>query len=244
MNNNVDNKKLKKMIFIIVSIVVGLVLLTTFIYQLSNRNQYGDVVRIQGIDRAAKGLSKERKDVIMLSLHETILLNTDENFHDKISSIRDVVVRSGSIVQEFGDNNNQIQGSFIVDIASLEQSYIIMYAYSSDPDDGFMSGYPIATSCVNNESLIIYKDFKCKDILSLESGEDGLNSIIQLLPYETLSYRIFSPNDGELLIDMYLSEFDIREGVSKSVNKYKAEILSWIKSNGYNPDDFSITYRY
>lgn len=242
---NLDNltPRTKKVLLVILLVVtVATITLLFVLFAPKNTNPYGGEVIIRNYRDNVKNLSGNYEDLIMAELYKVIKLNTKEG--EAVPSVNDAILRDGSARQEYSEEFSIYKGSFIVDIESLKQSYIITYVYSRDSDSTALGGYPILASCLPVDQLI-YGDFGCKDIESEESVD--LNPITTVLPYSTLSYSIRAVNNDKsirLIVTLFITEADRRSGEAAAIASYKEEVLAWISSQGFNPADYEIVYNY
>jgi hypothetical protein len=227
---------------IIVVFFIGLVAFMVISFLLKG-NPYGDEVVIKNYKETVKNLSDDYEDLIMSSLYQTIKLNIPEG--TPVPEVNDATIRSDTASQTYEKLDNIYQGSFIVDMESLQQSYRVEYSYSNNPDNVALGGYPIIASCLPVEDLI-YGDFGCKDSLVIETGE--VNPIVGILPRSTLTYEIRAVtnenNSVKLTIQLLLTRVDYTTREAAAVKEYKAEALAWIRSQGFNPNDYAIEYVY
>ena len=214
-------------------------------YSNANKNEYGESLSINNYDQKVKNLSKQYKDAITASLYKTVLLNSSNEV--KASSIKDAIIRENSDSQDEVIKNEQYTGDFIVDIASIKQSYKVQYTYSKTVDNEVLSGYPILVSCLDVKDLK-YGDFKCKDLYVDKSKQDDV--IVGYLPYNTLDYRLTgNTTTGELVINakLNITPGDLKGSVEsrqKIVAMYKKEVTNWIKSKNLDPSKYTIVYNY
>jgi hypothetical protein len=243
---NLDNltpraKKIALVVLLAVTVIAITVLFIVFAPK--GTNPYGNEVLIKGYNNTVKNLSDNYEKLIMAELYKVIRLNAKEG--DSVPSVKDATLRDGSAQQEYSEEFSIYKGSFIVDIESLKQSYIVTYTYSRDPNSTALGGYPVLVSCLPAEQLK-YGDFSCKDIETEESAD--LNPITTVLPYSTLTYSIRAVNNDDgsvrLVVTLSITEADRRSGEAAAVAAYKEEVLSWISSQGFNPADYDIVYDY
>lgn len=240
--------KFRKRIAIVTAVFIGIAIvagvLITVISSESSENEYGtNYVNIKDLSQKVKNLPKEKRDSITTALYQVIALNSPDN--TSIALIDDAVIRADSTWQNSGDEKGQVKGGFIVDIASIKQSYWVTYTSSSTDGDGYEAGYPITITCLEKEQLI-YGEFDCKDVLSVEN--DGIDPIINSLPYEDLNFRIsgYQPEDGklEITVQFFISELDKNNGTEKAITRYKNLVADWFRKNGFTIEDYAIKYVY
>jgi hypothetical protein len=220
---------------------VGIIIYISVLY---SQNQYGNSVNINGLDSTVKNISKDRKDSIKTTLYNTIKTNSVSE--SQINKINDANIRPDSNAQDYDKNLKTYSGSFIVDIASIKQSYLVQYVYSTSLNNPYLTVNPTSVLCLN-KSQLIYGDFGCKDMLTQQTGDE--DPIMQYLPKSTLSYQIDGVVDADnkfqsLDVQLQLSNADYNTGVDAAVAQYKNEINSWILSLGLNPQGYVINYNY
>jgi len=229
--------KRKKIITIII-VITALFVLT--IWYFLQKSDYGPQLRIKNYDSKIKNLPNTRKQSIESMLYSTVKSNNADP-----QNVSDANIREGSNYQDYISDKKLYSGSFIVDLPSIKQSYVVNYKYSSIDNSIDNSGYPVLVSCLSGDK-IIYSEFKCTDLLAPQYID--YDPIVKSLPYDTLKYRIRASVDSEnkvtLIVNMDLSNEDYKIGREKSVNKYKAEISAWIVSLGLDPNKYTYDYIY
>ena len=164
-----------------ITAVIFVILLIITLIQIFRPNPYGPGLRIDNLSDHVSDLSSDRKKSMFAALYRIV----QSNLSDDAS-----VPKSGAIIREgtadivYNEITDVHSGSFIVDIEEIRQSYKIQYEWSSNETNPNLSGYPMLASCLD-QHLVIYKEFKCKDMFSA----DNLN------PYDAMSLRL--PHHGE-----------------------------------------------
>jgi hypothetical protein len=122
------NKKIRLPIILALVYVV----ITIVWFFLSNKNQYGDELQIKDLSQYTNGkaTNEERLAFIRHNLFSTVNLNTKPAV--KSNSIQDIEIRKDSFSQTFDKENSIYMVHFIVDIASLKQSYRVAYQWTTD----------------------------------------------------------------------------------------------------------------
>ena len=224
-------------LFIFVSIFIIIYSFNTL-----NKNQFGVGIKIQNFDSKVKNLPKFQKDSIEAILYRTIDKNVDDLNKLKIS---DAVIRENSESQGFNDKSKTYTGYFIVDIPSIKQSYQVNYYYPTDEKLVPASHYDATITCPLEQQLL-YGDFNCKDDFSNKLSD--IDPILEYLPKSSLTYEIKASVDNnkisKLNVHLFLSEADYNTGVNNAINKYKSEVLSFIKATGQDPNNYTIEYTY
>lgn len=233
------DKKRVRFLIIIGVIFIGLII-WLIVYGLSQQ-QENDPVTIKGLDSSVKNLSEESREEILAMLHNTIQLNVEEGY--PVSTIKDITIREGSVVQEEIVAGRQYSGDFIVDIESIKQSYRIQFSYSLNEGTSFTGGYPVVVNCLPEEELI-YGPFNCIDITSREF--EGQDPVLSFTPYNSLNFEVRSIQNEEGVVSLFVTflptDTDYRLGINEAISRYKNEFLTWMRTNGLNPDSYLITY--
>lgn len=241
------NKKRLWLIFGIAAVVmIGLVAGAAAIYNALHKPTYGTGgVAITNYDKKVKNLPDDRKQSIEAALRNTIKLNLPND--TSMPNIDDATIRDGSEQQTELIKNTRYKGTFIVDIASIKQSYRVNYTYSSDPHDSFAVGYPVNITCLTTSELK-YGDFQCKSVTSEESK--GVDPIVGLLPHTTLSYNLRADStSGNLILyaRLDIASVDLKGDVAskqRAIAMYKKEVTDWISQQGLDPSKYTIKYNY
>jgi hypothetical protein len=239
-----DKLSKNQKIAILLTVAVLFVSVIIYISIISSQNQYGNGVNINSLDSTVNNISKERKDSIKTTLYNTIKSNSITE--SEIKKISDAKIRKDSNLQNYDKNIKLYTGSFIVDIESIKQSYLVQYTYSPSSNSEDLGGNPTSVSCLE-KSKLIYGDFGCKDIFTEQNGAD--DPILQYLPKSTLSYQVDAAVDSNngiksLEVNLQLSNADYKTGIDTAVAQYKKEVSDWILSLGLNPDGYTINYNY
>lgn len=205
-------------------------------------NKYGNGIGVNNYDKYASNLPVDRRDSINATLYKII----KDNSKNGNININDAAIRKDSAEYIYNKTTNINSGSFIIDIPSIKQSYLISYEWSSDENNSNLSGYSATATCLSTDKLI-YGDFNCKDNFSNSKNNIDRDPILNYLPYSTFNYTITasinSQNKADLNVGMVLYSSDTRDGNrDNSINKYKTEIINWIKSKSLNPDNYLINY--
>lgn len=231
----------KKLIIITVGLLVLLVLFVIVLAIISKKdtNQFGKFIRIQNYSAKVKSLPSSVQDATESYLYNVVTLNNIPQ--DKASRVSDALIRDNSDIQTY--NNNVYAGNYIVDMASIKQSYQVNYTYNRDPN--VIYGNPIVVSCLPKEKLI-YGEFNCKDIVSSQANKE--DAILRYLPYQSYSFSI-RPDATQgtrlvLVVNLTIASIDLKGDAVKAVASYKAEVVKWIQSKGLDPQNYTIQYNY
>lgn len=246
MQKNPNDKK-KLYIFIAAGVLVLIVLsfLITFLSRDSGENQYGKRIRIQNYTGVQKTPPTELRDTTESFLYTVTQLNNSETLNS--AKISDAVIRSDSSTSEYSDKTATLDGEYIVDIASLKQSYRVQFSYSNQVMNTNTSSSPVIVSCLPINKLK-YGDFKCTDLMAQESGVNS--AILPYLPYQNYSFKIVPlVESGKITLNVTLTipAIDLKGDISSRqevVSLYKNEVLKWIRSKDDDPSNYTIVYNY
>ena len=147
------NNKTKK---IIVSCFIILFIFATAIAFLinyfSNKSNY---TIIDNFDDYYYNVPSETKNLIFLELNNIIQKNNSNDIPNNGAIIRD------SEPHLYVINYSGYFGEFIVDVPSIEQSYLVDFQFSEDSDIIFEHN-GVSIYCISDEEMV-YSDFDCKD---------------------------------------------------------------------------------
>lgn len=240
MNRQTRNKA------IIILLVVGPVVLAVVlfaIWKINSPSTYVDQVKINGYSDSVKNLPGRYKDLMSAALYNMVEFNSKDSVDP--SAIDDAQIREGTVDQSEVTQGRQYTGSYIVDIESVRQSYFVQYGWSNKPDLNVQSGYTVMVSCLSPSELK-WGDFKCKNLH--DGGADLVDPIVSKLPHKTLSFELKADTTGDKLklhAKLLIPEVDLRSTpsvVESVVGQYKEMVLGWIRSQGLNPDTYSIEW--
>ena len=233
-------------------IIAGLTLLSLVLMSVAvsvynnQKNSFGDEIAIVGLKDETSGREKpsdkELIDYIQSELLKIVNMNSDEQKEGR--DIKDAIIREGSFNQTHNKDEGVYIVSFIVDIESLSQSYQANYQWkTSDGSDEHLDEWGDNVRCLPSDKLI-YGDFDCQDMFTVMGGSE--KSIINHLPHSSLNYRItYSPSQDNVLdVTIETTASDERIDADAAISAYKQEVLEWIRSVGFDPQDFYINYTY
>jgi len=232
----------KKQQIIIVSSAAVFLTMFALLFLLMPSNQYGDNIGVNNYDKYIPNLPADRRS----SINSTLYKITKDNSNGKDININDATIRKDSVEYNYDKSTDINSGSFIVDMPSVKQSYLISYEWSPDNNNVNLSGYSATAACLPL-SRLVYGDFSCKDSFLNSRNNINRDPILNYLPHSTFNYVVTANMNNQNKVDLeaniILYSYDIRDGNrDNSINKYKNEITDWIKSNGLNPDNYFIRY--
>lgn len=232
-------------IVIVLVVLVALVLLIGFLFQGKAKNQFGPYIKIQNYSQKVKNLSPSMRDAMESYLYNIVKHNTKSDFDP--STVKDAYIREGSDTQNL-DQTGVYNGTFIIDMASIKQSYQTQYAYSTSDYNTNVGGNPVVISCLPKEKLI-YGEFNCTDFVSQQSTSN--DALLQYLPYQNFSFSITpdATKVASLVLDVTLTipDSDLKGDTASRqqiVALYKQQVIDWIKSKNVDPTKYIIIYNY
>ena len=243
---NQPNNRVRIVIVISAIVLIILAIVLSIIGFTVNKNPYGESIKIQNYSAKVKNLSNDYENNISAALYDIVQKNSDSKVNG--AEVKDALIRDQSEVQNEVLRQQRYQGSFIVDIASLKQSYSVQYAYSTRANDSFVSGYPILLSCLDEKDAI-YKDFKCKDLVETEASTKQ-DALVNFLPHSMISYSLKADlSSGSLVLyaTLNIPQSDLKGDAAanqETVRMYKKLVTDWIRSQGFDPATYTINYNY
>ncbi len=241
MNQNSPLASKKILIAASATVILTLLGIVVATFLPKNTNPYGDQISIVNYKDEIKNLPDDREQAITAALYNTVRLNSDV---DK-AAIGSASIRAESSTQEYKEKGETYQGTFIVDLENIRQSYLVTYSYSRNSASN--AGYSVTITCLPEDKLI-YENFSCIDTLQQEVGDT--DPIIKFLPHTALTYEIKPDStSGELIliVDLKIPEIDLsgnKASRQQTVTLYKNEVHSWIQSHGLDPNRYTISYNY
>jgi hypothetical protein len=229
----------KKPIIVAVIIFTLFVILPIIITVLTS-GQINNQIIIGNYDKYVKSLPQDRRTAINEALYNIVKSSPASK---KADVVKDAVIREGSYTESYNKSSNIYSSTFIVDIASIKQSYKVIFSWSKNANT-VLNGDVLRFDCLPKDQLK-YGDFKCNEILNIPTISS--DPILQYLPYSTFNYKITIASTADkkirLNIRIYLYSSDISNGNSdQAIDQYKKESTAWIQSKGLNINNYSIDY--
>ena len=145
--------------------------------------------RIDNLYDYAKNLPQSDATTIYSMLYRIIEFNSAENAEIPTSG---ALIRTDTFTEKTNKETNEISNSFIVDIASIRQSYFVKYSYTTNASQrNDYANSPFLITCVPTDK-IIYEDFNCKELYIEQPTTNS--PLTDFLPYRGKTA------DGESLI--------------------------------------------
>ena len=234
----------------------GIIIISAVVYFFINKSAYDNHQSISNLSEYTDGKPTDKKtlDYIEYDLYRVLNYNSDKAKEN--DSVKDIVVRKGSFKQTSKNSINDV--SFIVDIASLKQSYSVKYQWRDDKkrSEG-LDEWGTLVECLPIDKLI-YGDFQCVDDRIKERGVDNSDPIGRILPH-TVKYKYtikdYAVNDDfgdvdpsnrpdetvTLNVEAFVPSWEDEASV---LAQYDSEIKDWIRTNKLNPDRYALNYIY
>ena len=135
-------------------------------------NPYGDEIKIDNLLVGYKDLPQDQQDMISSNLYSIVMKNLPEGSEIPKDG---AMIREGSSQYDYNEDTRVYYGKFIVDIPSIEQSYMVQFTWSPVKNNNNLGGYDVVTSCLPR-SMQIYDDFSlvCKNLI--ESNANWQNA--------------------------------------------------------------------
>lgn len=233
--------------FKIIAIILAIPLLIILLLIINQPRLPKDGTNIENLAEYDKNIPVTKRNLVLQNLYQTIKLNLKEN---EIPPTRGAKIRANTFKTETDRKKDYTNTSFIVDIDSLHQSYLVQYHWSNNPKNPDMpQDYPELTSCLSNPDDAIYPEFICKD--TFRSGKNAYEIISNYLPYfrykdpkvkndpgNTVVYNAFYriESSGKPYIELIV----VTNNDPLLEKKYIEEFHNWIKFQGVNPTDLDI----
>ena len=241
----------RRVIFIVIGFIAGVVLLSLLIMLLQRifyHNPYGNEIRIDNFTTYYDHVPTERREVIFYSLYNAAARNTSDP-----ATIPDsgALIRADTVVSETNPDTEVNFGSFIVDIAALEQSYRVQFQWSEDLDNPNLAGDSVLITCPSQEYMI-YPNFSCTDsLIEQDQTVEHLNAEYPLMAHLPINIDYFINGNGRQI------RYDIEGNLNTyadGTSSFKVIITDYtggnhdaalerIRALGFNPDDYEIEYR-
>ncbi|MFZ2992017.1 MAG: hypothetical protein WA087_04135 [Candidatus Saccharimonadales bacterium] len=211
--------------------------------QPEKNDKYGNEIVINNYNEHVSDLPQDRKDALNSTLYNIVKNNLGSDNFD----VNDATIRDGSAKNKYDEPTDINSGSFIVDMPSIKQSYLMTYKWTSKKNSSNLGGYTATAECLTPNKLA-YGEFNCEDDFSKSKNNTERNPIMKHLPYSTFNYVISANTDkkGEVTLDVeiILYSADTRDGErEESIKKYKKEVEKWVESTGLDSNNYPINYK-
>lgn len=139
-------------------------------------------------------------------------------------------------------------GDFIVDIASVQQSYIMKYYYGELEEQRETEGdTSVMVYCIENPDEVIYNDFACKanrDFVKPDPIQYILPQVFEGYSL-TYTYSLTSESGYAVVVTYDPPESIYLSGkVEEFENESMGKIREFLTGAGVNPDDYEFVIKY
>ncbi len=224
-------------IVILLSIFAIIILLIITLAQIFRKNPYGEQIKINNLSQYYKDFPDNTKDSILNTLYNIVSINNPDTKIPKSGA----KIREGSTTRSYNKNTGVYVDNFIIDIDSLQQSYVFQVTWSPNQDNLNLENvsYPVLATCPTQEQLT-YTPFDCKD----NSSSNGIyNDIVfSFLPinisYYENNYSIYVAYDivAQVKYDKLTIVINDRTGGNHNA------ALNKLKEQGIKLEDYTIIY--
>lgn len=240
MNNLLRNKR-----FLTIGICsVALLITAGLVWHFTSVRHYDGSMEIQNLSQYTRGKpsNPDTLNYIKYDLFRVINQNLDSPV--AANSVKDVMIRNDSFSQDYDRDKGLHTVKFIIDIASLNQSYQVSYQWVDKPDqERSKDEWGTAVKCLSDKDQKVYPDFQCKDMFTQLDQRDQQDPIQRYLPHSTLYYKIILGTEKKTLrATIYTTAADERTNPEQAIAAYKQEINQWIDSKGLKHTDYKISY--
>lgn len=245
---NISKKISKKQIIITIFIIITIIIIFTFYFIF--RPIQSNIINISNLNECGDNIHNTISQNITASAYNTVKLAHNFNNQPSLNHYSGLI-REGSCSTTTEDNIGHTSMA-ILDIPDAKQSWQIEFFWikNNQPTESLDFG-AIKYTCITEDQMI-YPDFNCDKIIAERDREINDNiinkdPIFNILPYSTLNYTIrFASVDEKdkitLNITISISNVEYKEDPEKYVNLYKNSAIDYLKSRGFNPDNYSFNY--
>lgn len=244
-DNSIRNPIIKKAAIILGEIIFLSVAIS--IFNILSSYQAIPKVYVSGIPSEMPG---NYKNSIYEALARSVIQNTDNmaQIQNNIASVRE-----DTISIRYSEDLKRYDGSFIVDLSELQQSYLVRVFWSKTND--IANDEPISVQCPQKED-IIYEEFHCEN--------SNINKLVNALPtkipvqeplLDEIRQNYPEPDIDPSLVFISLNKSSMYSNKNKSLDYSVVacddeEIISgsrnivkdWIISSGFDPDDYKLNF--
>ena len=142
--------------------VIIVILIVISVVNIFHTNPYGESIKIDNFSYYFGGVSQDRRDQIEHNLYELVIWNGASADGVPKSG---AMVRDGTATYNYEKDNDLYRGEFVVDIATLKESYKVSFINPSDRSPAKDVSYQVNITCVPG-SLQIYDFYNCRDMFT------------------------------------------------------------------------------
>lgn len=132
--------------------IIAIILLVISLKEIFHKNPYGPETKIDNIEIVDKNLPRDQKEQVFANLYTVLGYNLGGEEPPKDGAL----VRERTVEYGYDEATKIYAGSFVVDVAEVEQSFQVQLSWSPEKNNPNLGGYPILITCVP-KSLRIYE---------------------------------------------------------------------------------------
>lgn len=233
-----ENLGKRKIITIIACSILVIAVIGLYLWKgtTTSREQVPGITDYQSV---AGDIPKALEPMVMGSVADMIKKNNPASTDFSASNPK---IRSGSYTTTPPNSDGIIQAKFFVDSESLRQSYVVYISYYKDSTDQFAG--PPSVRCIENKDDLIYGEFSCKEISSVES-QPSKDILLSKLPYKDPFYYISGYIDDKGIKHVTVDiDINTNSEVTRTIfQERKEQSLQWIKSQDVDSNNYDIEWR-
>lgn len=226
--------------------VLGIIIWLVSLGLHNDTNQFGKFIKIQNYSSKVKNLNSNARDAMESYLYNVVVKN--KIAEKDASRVSDATIREGSDSQKYNSQTTVYDGSFIVDMQSIKQSYNVQYSFSRDKTQYDLGGNQVVVSCLPEKDLK-WGPFDCTDLVSEQSAQ--YSEVLAYLPYENTSFKL-SPDAtrGDFLtivVTLHIADIDLSGDQSQdaaAVAMYKGEVKKWFDARNLDMSKYTFDWNY
>ena len=224
---------LKRTWYILLGIAV-LAFIGFIVYNMVRRPVDGGYIRIANIREFTRGRPTNR--LALALVEHGLYMKVNEFVFVESNSVKDMKVRQGTFEQI--DDSDYHRVSMVVDSESLRQSYRFFYQWG---DEDRFEQYGGIIFCLLPDE-VIFEDFACEDMSTIQSIDDPLASAItSILPVTTFDYQIRAnilASPPEILINVRVMADQADNATIETIYQ---SALTWLMQQEIDISQYTVT---
>lgn len=143
--------------------IVAVILLVATVANLLKANPYGPETRIDNFSKYYSGVPGDRQSMVFAALYTAVAENVAEGAEVPTAG---AMVRNETAEYEYDEATAVYYGRFVVDIESVQQSYMAQFGWSPVKNNQYVDGYEVLILCVPKDLRIYENNTTCQDMFS------------------------------------------------------------------------------
>lgn len=247
------NEEQRKARNTLIAIGVGFVLLIIgaivwSVYSNRDDTTRSDRVYIGNLENCSQHMQKEILDMMRTNMYQVIKRANDYNKKDTLPRY-DAEIRKDSCTEKEiaavsgSDKRATInESSAILDIPEAKQSWQILYHWVPDGKKADSDLGTVVNATCLPVSQLIYGDFNCEKIMSLQKyGTDKVDPILQYMPYTGAGFNLkFNPDTKEVTATIELRESE--KDNQTLINSRRGQVVYWFSHRNLDITRYTVTY--